>query len=69
MSHLPRVLSEPESAAEDIRNALAVIKAAADWGCVQSHAGDPLAVYEASDVKAVVERLESAARKLEARRG
>ena len=64
MSHLPRVLSEPESAAEDVRNALAVLKASGN-----RPPGDPQVMYDIEDIRAVAARLESAVAKLEARRG
>lgn len=61
MSH---TLREPETPAEDIRNALQVLKLAG-----KRPPGDPEMLYDVEDIRAVVARLETAVAKLEARRG
>ena len=56
-----------ETAQEDVRNAMAILAQAADWGCVQGHDGSQCAVFTAADVQAVVNRLKRAVEKLEAK--
>ncbi len=63
MSHLPRAFSESESAAEDIRNALAIVVANSQLRFSGVAAG--CVVLEPADVLAIRDRLERAARKLE----
>lgn len=63
--HDPHYPKPKETPQEDVRNALALLKASADWECVSTHAGDPMAVYMKGDVDAVVTLLTSAVSKLE----
>lgn len=63
---LPRVLVGPETPAEDIRNALSILMNAGTPH--EDMAGKSYQTFDASDIVAVIARLQLAARKLEGSR-